>query len=89
MLVKHVSYIKEMQEHLIKEKIQRVLHLKNKIQYKIKEFSLVLRSLVLIKNLVIKLSADRKIKPCYLSPIIVILQLKREVFVLVKLDRFV
>ena len=43
-----------------KKKIQ---HLKNKAQYKIKEFILEPDSLVLVKNLAIELLVDKKMKP--------------------------
>jgi len=64
------------QEYLTREKIQRVLYLKNEAQHKIKEFLLVLGSLILIKNETIELSTDRKIKLQYLGLMIVIRQLK-------------
>lgn len=80
MLVKYISYIEEIWEHFTKKKIQRVSYLKNKAQYKIKEFTLRLGSLVLVKNLAIELSVDKKMKSQYLGPIIVIRQLKRETF---------
>ena len=47
----------------MKEKIQRVLYLKNKTQHRIKKFALEPESLVLVKNLAIELSADMKMKP--------------------------
>lgn len=89
MLVKYISYIEEIWEHFTKKKIQRVSYLKNKAQYKIKEFTLRLGSLVLVKNLAIELSVDKKMKSQYLGPIIVIRQLKRETFILAELDSLV
>jgi len=60
MLVKHVSHIEEIQKYFTKEKIQRILYFENKIQHKIKEFVLEPGSLVLLKNLAIKLLANKK-----------------------------
>ena len=65
-----------MHEYFTKEKIKKVLYLKNEAQYKIKEFVLGLESLVLIKNSVIELLVDKKMKLQYLGSIIVIRQLK-------------
>ena len=56
------------------------------MQHKIKEFNLKLGSLVLVKNSAIELSADRKIKPRYLGPMVIICCLKRGAFILVELD---
>ena len=72
-----------------KREIQRVLHLKNKIKHKIKEFTLVLESLILIKNLVIELLVDKKMKPCYLGLMVVIRWLKEGAYILAELDRSV
>jgi len=44
---------------------------------------------VLVKNSAIELSADRKMKPCYLGPMVVIRCLKGGVFILAELDRAV
>ena len=46
-----------------------------------------LESLVLVKNLVIELSADRKMKPCYLGPMVVIRCLRGGAFILAELNR--
>ena len=56
------------------------------MQHKIKEFNLKLGSLVLVKNSAIELSADRKIKPRYLGPMVIICCLKRGAFILAELD---
>ena len=78
-----------MHEYFTKEKIKKVLYLKNEAQYKIKEFVLGLESLVLIKNSVIELLVDKKMKLQYLGSIIVIRQLKWEAFILTELDSLV
>jgi len=46
-------------------------------------------SLVLVKNSAIELSADRKMKPRYLGPMVVIRCLRGEAFILAELDRAV
>jgi len=56
------------------------------LQHKIKEFNLKPGSLVLVKNSAIELSADYKMKPQYLGPMVVIQCLRGGAFILVKLD---
>jgi len=58
-LAKHISHIEEIYMYLIKENIQRVFYIKNKVQHKIKELILGLKSLVLVKNSGIELSVDK------------------------------
>jgi len=71
-LAKHAEHVEEMRQRVLREKIQRTLQLESDLQHKIKEFNLKLGSLVLVKNSAIELSADRKMKPRYLGPIVVI-----------------
>jgi len=82
-----MEHIEEMRQRVLREKIQRMLQLKSELQHKIKEFNLKLESLVLVKNLAIELSADRKMKPRYLGPMVVIRCLRGGVFILAKLDK--
>ena len=56
------------------------------MQHKIKEFNLKPGSLVLVKNSAIELSADYKMKPQYLGPMVVIRCLRGGAFILVELD---
>jgi len=63
-----------------------MLQLKNDLQHKIKEFNLKPESLVLVKNSAIELLADRKMKPRYLGPMVIICCLKGEAFILAELD---
>ena len=85
-LAKHAEYVKEMRQRISREKIQRMLQLENDLQHKIKEFNLKPKSLVLIKNLAIELLVDRKIKPRYLGPMVMIRCLRGGAFILAELD---
>jgi len=86
-LAKHMEHIEEIRQRVSREKIWRMLQLKSDLQHKIKEFNLKLGSLVLVKNLAIELSADRKMKPHYLGPMVVIRCLRGGAFILAELDR--
>ena len=74
-LAKHVTHVEEMREKVTKEKIRRTLQLERDLQHKIEEFDLGPGSPVLVKNLAIEMSADKKMKPRYLGPMVVVRKL--------------
>ena len=88
-LAKYMEHVEAMRQKVSKKKIRRILQLKSDLQHKIKEFNLKPGSLVLVKNSAIELSADRKMKPQYLGPIVIIRCLKGGAFILAELDGFV
>jgi hypothetical protein len=71
-LAKHVHHVEQMREHLTKVKIDRALRLEEELKYKIKDFDLKPGSLVLVRNSAVEMSANRKMKPRYLGPMVVI-----------------
>jgi len=85
-LAKHVAHVEEMREKVTKEKIRRTLQLERDLQHKIEEFDLGPGSLVLVKNSAIEMSADRKIKPRYLGPMVVVRKLQGGTYILAELD---
>ena len=84
-LAKYMEHVEEIKQKVLKEKIRRTLQLESDLQHKIKEFNLKPGSLVLVKNLAIELSADRKIKARYLRPMVIIHCLKGRAFILAEL----
>jgi len=78
-----------MREKVTKEKIRRTLQLEKDLQHKIQEFDLKQGSLVLVKNSAIEMSADRKMKPRYLGPMVVVRKLQEGAYILAELDRSV
>jgi len=85
-LAKHIAHVEEMREKVTKEKIRRTLQLERDLQHKIEEFNLGPGSLVLVKNSAIEMLADRKMKPRYLEPIVVMRKLHGGAYILAKLD---
>jgi len=85
-LAKHVAHIEKMREKVTKEKIRRTLQLERDLQHKIEEFDLGPGSLVLVKNSAIEMSADRKMKPRYLRPVVVVRKLQGGTYILAELS---
>jgi len=85
-LAKHIAHVKEIREKVTKEKIRRTLQLERDLQHKIEEFNLGPGSLVLVKNSAIEMLADRKIKPRYLGPMVVVRKLQEGAYILAELD---
>jgi len=85
-LTKYTVHVEEMRKKVTKEKIWRTLQLERDLQHKIQEFNLEAESLVLVKNSAIEMSADRKMKPRYLGPIVVVRKLRGGAYILAELD---
>jgi len=85
-LAKYVTHIEEMREKVTEEKIRGTLQLERDLQHKIEEFNLGPGSLVLVKNLAIEMSVDRKMKPRYLGPMVVVRKSQGSVYILAELN---
>ncbi|KXN86674.1 hypothetical protein AN958_09812 [Leucoagaricus sp. SymC.cos] len=75
-----------MRVHISTEKIQRTIWLEEEIKHKIMSNEVKPGDLVLVKNSSIEKSADRKMKPRYLGPTVVIQWYRGGAFLLAELD---
>ncbi|KXN92023.1 hypothetical protein AN958_10353 [Leucoagaricus sp. SymC.cos] len=75
-----------MRMHISTEKIQQTMCLEEEIKHKIMSNEVKPGDLVLVKNSSIEKSADRKMKPRYLGPMVVIQQYRGGAFLLAELD---
>ena len=71
-LAKHADLIDEMRARMTKSKVERLLKYEKDHKAVIKDFDFKPGSLVLIRNTGIESSLDRKMKPRYLGPMVVI-----------------
>ena len=71
-LAKHAALIDEMRERVSKAKIARLLHYEQDHKAVIRDFDFKPGSLVLVRNTGIESSLDKKMKPRYLGPVVVI-----------------
>ena len=85
-LAEHVAHIEKIWEKVTKKKIRRTLQLEGDLQHKIEKYDLGPGSLILVRNSAIEISANRKIKPRYLEPMIVVRKSQDSTYILAELD---
>ncbi|KXN90897.1 hypothetical protein AN958_03428 [Leucoagaricus sp. SymC.cos] len=85
-LAKHAAHVEEMHACISAEKVQWTMHLEEEMKHKIISNEVKPGDLVLVKNSSIEKSADRKMKPRYLGPMVVIQWYRGGAFLLAEPD---